>query len=166
MPLAKNLCLVLLVLLSACAADSRSTRSAGTTLTTPEGVAIDGYDPVAYFTLGEATRGTPEFSTRHKDATWWFANAEHRELFIDQPDTYMPAYGGWCAYGMAEGYAAETDPVNGWTIHEGRLYLNWDAAISAEWNADRAALLKRSETQWPSVNSQLSEGTAKVYWHK
>ena len=119
--------LLLAAFLSGCA---QSDRNAGVVLTTPAGIAIEGYDPVAYFTEGQAVPGKPEFSLRHDGATWLFASAEHRALFESDPEKYSPAYGGWCAYGMAEGYAAETDPVNGWTIHEGRLYLNWDAEIS------------------------------------
>lgn len=158
--------LMLTALLSACTQETHDTRAAGTTLTNPGGIAIGGYDPVAYFTDSAATPGKPEFSTRHGQATWWFASAEHRDLFLQDPQRFLPAYGGWCAYGMAEGYAAETDPVNGWTIHEGRLYLNWDASISAQWNANRAALLERSESNWPTVNSQLEDGNATVYWHE
>ncbi len=158
--------LMLMALLTACAQETRDAREAGTTFTNTEGVAIGGYDPVAYFTDSAAVPGKPEFSTRHDGATWWFASAEHRTMFIESPERYAPAYGGWCAYGMAEGYAAETDPVNGWTIHDGKLYLNWDASISAQWNADRAALLQRSESHWPTVNSQLENGEATVYWHE
>lgn len=140
-------------------------REAGATLTTPEGVAIQGYDTVAYFTEGVATPGSPEFAVQYNDAAWWFATAEHQDLFKDNPEAYAPAYGGWCAYGMAEGYAAETDPVNGWTIHEGRLYLNWDARIAKEWNGDRGGFLQKSESNWPEVNRELTDGSATVYWH-
>ncbi|MEM1111927.1 MAG: YHS domain-containing (seleno)protein [Pseudomonadota bacterium] len=154
--------MLMLGLLSACA---DSDRRAGVTFTSAEGVAIGGYDPVAYFTEGAATKGSPEYSAEHGRATWWFANAEHRDSFIANPKAYTPAYGGWCAYGVAEGYAAETDPVNGWTIYEGRLYLNWDAEVAAAWNADRAALLEKSEAYWPGVNQQLSDGSATVHWH-
>lgn len=144
---------------------AQENREAGPVLTTDSGVAIEGYDPVAYFTNGAATRGKSEFTANYNGATWWFANAEHRDLFQANPEDYAPAYGGWCAFGMAEGYAAETDPVNAWSIHEGRLYLNWDAEISAEWNADRAGYLQRSESNWPEVNTQLETGNATVYWH-
>ncbi len=163
MPLnAKLLIALLFCLIAGCAQDSRT---AGPTLTTEQGIAIGGYDTVAYFTRGEAVPGSAEFSAQHNGATWWFASAEHRDLFEADPASYAPAYGGWCAYGMAEGYAAETDPVNGWTIHEGRLYLNWNAEVSADWNADRARFLQQSEAQWPEVNRQLAEDSAKVYWH-
>ena len=155
--------LLLAAFVSGCA---QSDREAGIVLASPAGVAIEGYDPVAYFTEGKAARGKPEFSSQHNGATWWFASAAHQELFQADPAKYAPAYGGWCAYGMAEGYAAETDPANGWSIHEGRLYLNWDAEISKAWNADRDRFLEKSEANWPGVNSQLGQGTATVYWHE
>ena len=158
--------IALLLLVGLFAACSQEAREAGTTLTGADGVAIEGYDPVASFTQDSPARGRPEFSAQHNGATWWFASAEHRDLFIANPESYTPAYGGWCAYGMAEGYAAETDPVNGWTIHDGRLYLNWDAEISSQWNADRASMLEQSETNWPDVRNQLSAGKATVYWHE
>ncbi len=96
---------------------------------------------------------------------YWFVSEEALQAFKKDPEKFLPEYGGWCAYGMAEGYAAETDPVNGWTIHEGRLYLNWNAEVSEQWNADKKGFLEKSEAQWPTVNRQLSQGTATVYWH-
>ena len=87
------------------------------------------------------------------------------ELFVAAPEKYAPAYGGWCAYGVAEGYAAETDPVTGWTIDDGRLYLNWDVEVSADWRTDKAGYLKKSEPNWSTVQTQLQEGGATVYWH-
>ncbi|MEL7449247.1 MAG: YHS domain-containing (seleno)protein [Pseudomonadota bacterium] len=158
--------IAVLLLAGLTAACSQSAREAGTTLTTADGVAIGGYDTVAYFTLGTPTRGSAEFNAQHNGTTWWFASAEHRNLFAADPERYAPAYGGWCAYGMAEGYAAETDPVDGWTIHDGRLYLNWDAEISSQWNADRASFLELSEANWPGVEGELSAGEATVYWHE
>ena len=66
---------------------------------------------------------------------------------------------------MAEGYAAETDPVNAWTIHEGKLYLNWDAEVAREWRSDVESLLLQSESNWPEVRGGLLDGTAQIYWH-
>ena len=157
---------ILLLLAAFITGCAQADRDAGVVLATPAGVAIEGYDPVAYFTVGSPTRGEPGFALQHAGATWWFASAEHRDLFESDPEKYAPAYGGWCAYGMAEGYAAETDPVNGWTIHEGRLYLNWDAEISSAWNAERAQYLEKSEANWPEVNRQLDQGSATVYWQE
>jgi hypothetical protein len=128
------------------------------------GRAIGGYDAVSYFRDGGPRKGVAEFSHRWRDATWHFVTAEHRDLFAQDPLRYAPAYGGWCAYGMAEGYAAESDPLEAWTIHEGVLYLNWDAEVSANWRADIVNLLARSDANWPKVKPGLQTDTAEIYW--
>lgn len=166
MRIAQRVFLVLAVaLFNACSANDAS-REARSILVDEAGVAIGGYDVVAYFTVAEAQQGSAEYSAQWQDATWWFASAENRKAFLASPERYAPAYGGWCAYGMAEGYAAETDPVNGWTIHEGRLYLNWDAEVTADWRADKSGLLEKSEGYWPTVSEELDRGEATVYWHE
>lgn len=72
----------------------------------PEGIAILGTDPVAYFTLGQPTAGDPAFSH-----DWWhFATAQHRDLFAADPEQYAPQYGGFCAYAVSRGYTADIDP--------------------------------------------------------
>jgi hypothetical protein len=129
------------------------------------GPAIGGYDTVSYFLDAEPRLGLQEFSYRWQGATWLFATAEHRELFQQNPSQYAPAYGGWCAYGMAEGYAAESDPLDAWTIHEGKLYLNWDAEVAAEWRLELDSLLSQSNENWPEVKLALQDGTAEIYWH-
>lgn len=159
-----GLCGLLCLWLVGCQ-DAATERVAGEILVTDQGVAIEGYDPVAYFQSGGAVLGSVEHSAEWDGATWWFSSAENRNLFVQSPDAYAPVYGGWCAYGMADGYAAETDPVNGWTIHEGKLYLNWDAEITAEWRADKNELLQQSEANWSTVRDELRLGKATVYWH-
>ena len=129
-----------------------------------DGYAIHGYDAVSYFTDTIPQKGKPEFSAEWKRATWLFSSAENMELFLKMPEQYAPQYGGWCAYGMAEGYAAETDPLNAWTVHEGKLYLNWDTEVSRDWKQDLNAYLLKSEDNWPGVRGQLHKGEATVYW--
>jgi YHS domain-containing protein len=157
--------LALALLITGCTGGD-STRLASELLVDELGVAIKGFDPVAYHVADMPVQGKAEYATQWNGATWWFSSTENRQLFIDAPEQYAPAYGGWCAYGIAEGYAAETDPVNGWTIHDGRLYLNWDAEVSADWRADKAGYLKQSEPNWSTVQKELQEGEATVYWHE
>lgn len=154
------------LVLPACTNQDGNERVAEDVLVNVTGVAIEGYDPVAYFTEGGATRGSAEFSVEWNGARWWFASADNLAAFQSAPETYAPAYGGWCAYGVAEGYAAETDPVNGWTIHEGRLYLNWDASITQKWRGDVRNYLQSSESNWAGVKKGLDDGSATVYWHE
>jgi YHS domain-containing protein len=86
-------------------------------------LALKGYDPVAYFTVGRPTPGKPQFQHDVDDVRYYFANAEHLALFQKDPDRYAPQYRGLCAMGLgAKGYHVEADPEN-WVIHEGRLYV-------------------------------------------
>ena len=68
------------------------------------GVAIKGYDPVAYFTKGAPVRGSKTHSLKHAGVEWRFSSAENKTAFAANPAKYMPAYGGYCAYGVSRGY--------------------------------------------------------------
>jgi len=143
----------------------RKPRKADIILATSEGYAIGGHDPVSYFLDGEPKKGLLAISHRWREATWLFSTVAHRDLFVADPLQYAPAYGGWCAYGVAEGYAAESDPENAWAIHEGKLYLNWDAEVARDWRLETATLLAKSEANWPEVRRTLQDGSAEIYWH-
>lgn len=117
-------------------------------------IAIRGYDPVAYFTLGAATPGDPEITYRWSDAVWQFSTTEHRDLFIADPETYAPAYGGYCAMGMADGFIANIDP-NAWTIRDGRLYLKRSLARIEQWRSNAEAYIARAEENWAGDHAQL-----------
>ncbi len=115
--------------------------------------AIRGYDPVAYFTEGQAVRGTPQLSYRWKDADWRFASQAHLDLFRANPDRYAPRYGGWCAYAMSRGRYASIVP-QAWTIHEGRLYLNYSKAIQRKWSKDLAANVGDADRHWRALRER------------
>jgi hypothetical protein len=86
-------------------------------------LAIKGYDPVAYFTMGRPVQGEPELEYTVDDVRYRFVTVEHLKIFIEDPDRYMPQYRGLCAMGLgAKGYKAEANPKN-WVIHQGKLYL-------------------------------------------
>lgn len=113
-------------------------------------IAINGYDPVAYFTQGEPVEGTQEFSSEWEGATVLFASAAHKEMFDSDPVKYAPKYGGYCAYAVSKGYTASTDPA-AWSVHEGRLYLNYSKSVRALWTARRSSHIKSADANWPSV---------------
>ncbi|WP_160122268.1 YHS domain-containing (seleno)protein [Rhodovarius lipocyclicus] len=117
------------------------------------GLAIQGYDPVAYFTEGRARRGRYDIRTQWNGATWRFANAEHRRMFLADPERYAPAFGGFCAYAVSEGYTATVDPT-AFRIVEGRLFLNYSHAVQARWEEDRAARIQRGEANWPGLSAR------------
>lgn len=112
-----------------------------------EAGAIDGYDPVAYFTEGAATKGSDRITAEHAGAVWRFATSENRQAFLASPDKYKPQYGGFCAFGMSEGYTAYTDP-NAWTVLEGRLYLNYSVDVKADWEQNRAQRIVTADGHW------------------
>jgi YHS domain-containing protein len=87
------------------------------------GVAIKGYDPIAYFTEQRPVKGSEAYEYLWKGASWRFASSEHLSLFKADPEKYAPKYGGYCAYAISQGKIADIDP-EAWTVFEGRLYLN------------------------------------------
>jgi YHS domain-containing protein len=115
-----------------------------------QGVAIGGYDPVAYFTDGRAIKGRPGFSARHDGATYWFASAAHRDQFVAAPQRYLPQYGGYCAYGVAQGGKFDVDPT-AFAVVDGKLYLNLDHDVQTLWRKDVPGFIQKADQQWPSL---------------
>jgi YHS domain-containing protein len=113
-------------------------------------VAISGYDPVAYFTLGRPTQGTAAFKATYQGAEFRFANAANRASFLANPARYAPQFGGYCAWAVSQGYTAGIDP-NAWAIVDGKLYLNYNRTIQSRWQADRANLIAAGNRNWPTV---------------
>ena len=114
------------------------------------GVAIHGYDPVAYFTKGKAVAGVPENSVKWGGAMWYFATDENRVAFEMNPRAYAPQYGGFCAYAMAEGQAAPTVP-EAFTITGGKLYLNSSTGVRELWRKDIPGFVARADRAWPQL---------------
>ncbi|HVL72908.1 MAG TPA: YHS domain-containing (seleno)protein [Beijerinckiaceae bacterium] len=113
-------------------------------------LAIHGYDPVAYFVEGRPRRGRPEFAVEHRGARWLFANEENRGRFRADPERYLPAYGGYCAYGVSQGYLVKIDP-NAWRIVDGRLYLNYDRGVQRTWEKDVPGHVATANRNWPRL---------------
>jgi YHS domain-containing protein len=120
------------------------------TLGSSDGVAIRGYDPVAYFRDSGPRPGKPEFSVRHGGAVWRFASAEHKALFEADPERYLPAYGGFCAYGTSRGYLVKIEP-DAWSIVDGRLYLNYDLGVRETWARRTKTYIARADGNWPRL---------------
>jgi YHS domain-containing protein len=120
------------------------------------GLAIRGYDPVAYFTEGRPIEGLSEHSVAWRGATWRFATAEHRALFAAEPERYAPQYGGYCAWAVAQGYTASIDP-HAWDIVEGRLFLNYSRDIQRQWQAGRDGFVTAADGNWPALARDLAQ---------
>ncbi len=114
------------------------------------GAAINGYDPVAYFTEGKPVMGRPGNSLVWKRAAWRFASAGNMAAFEANPRAYAPQYGGYCAYSMSLGQTATTEP-DAWRIYEGKLYLIHNRRVRSIWAQDVAGNILRADAQWPAV---------------
>ncbi|MCR9142469.1 MAG: YHS domain protein [bacterium] len=110
-------------------------------------LALDGYDPVAYFTRGAPTPGDAQFSYRWNEADWRFASKEHLQMFQNDPEKYAPAYGGYCAFAVTQGLVAGVDP-HVWKIVDGRLFLNNNADAAIEWNKDLQGSIASGDANW------------------
>jgi len=118
-----------------------------------KGLLLRGYDPVAYFTTGAPVKGEAQWTVTHKGATLYFASAANRDAFMKTPDKYLPAYGGFCAYGVASGAKVDGDPTV-WKIVDGRLYLNINKSIGRTFAADPATYIRRAEQNWPKLKDK------------
>ncbi len=114
------------------------------------GVALDGYDPVAYFTDGEPVEGKKEHSLEWSGATWRFVSAAHREEFQKTPEKYAPQYGGYCAWAVAQNYTADSDP-EAWTIVGDKLYLNYSKKVMEQWQQDVPGNIAKANGNWPKL---------------
>ena len=115
-----------------------------------KGVAVGGYDPVAYFTRGKPVAGDPEITLQHDGATWRFASTESRDAFRADAAKYAPQYGGYCAWAVARGYTAKGDP-QAWTIANGKLYLNYNKSVQKSWEKDISGNVEKGDANWPAV---------------
>ncbi len=114
------------------------------------GIAIHGYDPVAYFTEGKPVEGSPEFISDWQGAELRFASADNKATFDSDPDAFAPKYGGYCAYAVSKGATATTDPF-AWSIHENRLYLNFSTGVRDIWRQDIPGNIAAADANWPGV---------------
>lgn len=120
--------------------------------TTDKG-AIQGYDPVAYFTEGKPVEGKTDLTYLWKDQVWHFSTPANLEKFKSDPEKYAPQFGGYCAFGMSRGYKAPTEPA-AFTIVNDRLYLNYNLEVRTEWSKKQNELIQKAEKNWPEVKSK------------
>jgi len=116
----------------------------------PDGIAIKGFDPVAYFTMGKPVKGAEQFSYEWKGAKWLFSEKDHLDLFTADPEKYAPKYGGYCAYAVSQGTTADIEP-DSWSIVDGKLYLNLNKDVQKLWTGDMKAYIEKADRNWPAV---------------
>jgi YHS domain-containing protein len=115
-----------------------------------KGVAIKGYDPVAYFTMDKPVKGNNNFEYEWKGVKWRFSKENHKKLFIDDPEKYAPRYGGYCAYGVAVDALFDIKP-DAWSIVDGKLYLNKNLDVRDTWKKDIPGNIKKADMNWPGL---------------
>lgn len=120
------------------------------------GVALGGYDVVAYFTMNRAVPGEQAFSHSWNGVAWQFASAAHRDAFAQAPEKFAPQFGGFCAYGVSRGYAVDIDP-EAFSVVDGQLYLNYSKRVQGTWNQDRPGYIEKARRNWPRVAQGLEK---------
>lgn len=115
-----------------------------------DGLALKGYDPVAYFESGAPTPGSADLTAEHAGATYRFATAGNRDAFMADPARYLPAYGGFCAMAMSLGYKVDIDP-NAWKIVDDRLYVQANERATWVWEKDIPGNISKADAFWPQV---------------
>lgn len=114
------------------------------------GLALQGYDPVAYFTDGAPTKGNWKITAVHDEVTYRFASEENKAAFLKNPEAYAPAYGGYCAFGAAMGFKFDGDPTL-WKIVDDVLYVNLSQDIQQRWEGDIPGFIERADTNWTDI---------------
>lgn len=118
-----------------------------------DGVALGGYDPVAYFADGQARRGEPGIKARYRGVTYQFASQKSLDQFLAKPEAYLPTYGGWCATAMAKGEKVEVDPTN-FKVSSGRLFLFYKGLwgnARKDWDKDEPGQIRKADAEWRKI---------------
>ncbi len=117
------------------------------------GVILDGYDPVAFFTDDKPVKGDAQFKFKYNDAIYYFVSQEHLELFKSNPGKYEPQFGAWCAYAVSLGRIAPID-VNTFSIADGRLFIQHNQRAVNGWNKDVSGNISKADKYWPKVSEK------------
>ena len=116
-----------------------------------KGVAVKGYDVVAYFVDGRAVPGEAALEHELGGVRYRFASAANRDRFVREPQRFVPQYGGFCAWAVSRGYTADTDPL-AWRIVDGRLFLNYDRSVQRQWETDIPGNVVKGDANWPALS--------------
>ena len=142
-----------LLIFSAVASLTGATLAAGPLNLDASGVAIHGYDPVAYFVDIKPVKGRADYSATAQGATYWFSNEANLMAFKADPTKYEPQFGGYCAYGVAKGFKPDIDPT-AFKIIDGKLYLNLSPAVQTRWQEDIPGYITQATKNWSTLKSQ------------
>ena len=112
--------------------------------------AINGYDTVAYFTVGKPVKGQDNLVTDWMGAKWKFSSQANLDLFKAAPEKYAPQYGGYCAFGVSRGYLVSVEPDK-FTVIDGKLYLNYSTDVQQQWSQDIPGNIVKGDANWPTI---------------
>ena len=115
-----------------------------------QGVAIQGYDPVAFFTQNKPVKGRPEFESKYNGARYLFATAEDKATFDANPAKYEPQFGGFCAYAASQNHTAPVK-IEAFQIVNGRLLMQYDLDVQKTFNKDTQGNLQKADKNWPGI---------------
>jgi YHS domain-containing protein len=118
-----------------------------------DNAAINGYDAVAYFKEQKPVKGTKDFSYTWDNAVWLFSNQANLQSFKASPEKYAPQFGGYCAFGMADGHKAPTDPL-AWAIVNDKLYFNYNKGVQKLWKEKQDEYIQTAEKNWPVLKDK------------
>jgi YHS domain-containing protein len=119
-------------------------------------VALQGYDPVGFFTENRPVKGNQQFQSHYHGATYYFASAEHKAAFEKDPARYEPQFGGFCAYGASRGKAVPIK-IEAWQIVNGRLLMQYDLDVKGKFNTDPQGNLSKADRNWPGLVEKLGK---------
>ena len=118
-----------------------------------DGIAIRGYDPVAYFKQSKPVKGQETISYDWNGVKWLFSSDENKEDFKANPEKFAPQFGGYCAYGLSENHKSPTEP-DAFTIVDDKLYLNYNLKVKELWKKDISGRIKKANELWPVLKSK------------
>jgi YHS domain-containing protein len=152
----KKIILILFIVLSSTIGFAQTATKRAKEFNLEKGIAIQGYDPVTYFTQNKALKGKKEIATSYEGVNYCFSSQANKDLFLKTPSSYEPQYGGWCAYAM--GSAGEKVEINPETFKllDGKLYLFYNAYFNntlKSWNKDETNLKKKADINWKKLNN-------------
>lgn len=118
----------------------------------PAGIAINGYDAVAFFKESKPVKGLNNFSYSWKNVQWLFSTQTNLESFKASPETFAPQFGGYCAYGTAQGHKAPTQ-IDTWTIVNNKLYFNYNQKVKQLWDKNQSTFIDSATVKWPVIKN-------------
>jgi YHS domain-containing protein len=118
---------------------------------TKGGVAVKGYDTVAYFNQSKPVKGSSQFTHEWMGARWQFASQANLDAFRKEPERYAPKFGGYCAWAVSNNYTADID-AEAWKIVDGKLYLNYSKDVQKKWEQDQYNRIQSAEKNWPGLH--------------